>query len=206
MTHMLQTAFSVLGTPVTWLEVAAFALSLACVIFETLEIHWAWPLAIVSSGLYGWLFYASRLYGDMAVQAYFVASSGWGWWEWLFGRRAVDGDGAAAPLRIVRLTQRHRATVAALWLLLWPLVGLFLARFTDTDVPYFDAFPTTGSLIGQVLLARKYVESWPVWLLVNVVSIALYQVKALHLTALLYIIFAALALVGWRRWARPSAG
>jgi nicotinamide mononucleotide transporter len=90
--------------------------------------------------------------------------------------------------------------VAAIWIGLWPAVGLFLARFTDTDVPYFDAFPTAGSMIGQVLLALKYVESWPVWLLVNAVAAVLYHYKSLSLTALLYVVFGVLAIVGWRRW------
>lgn len=203
---MLQIAFTVLGSGVTWLEAIAFVLALACVVCETFEIHWGWPLAIVSSALYGWLFFASRLYGDVAVQLYFVASSGWGWWEWLFGRRAgarplPAGSEAPPPaLQIARLRPARRLAVAAIWIGLWPVVGLFLARFTDTDVPYFDAFPTAGSMIGQVLLALKYVESWPVWLLVNAVAAVLYQYKSLSLTALLYVVFGVLAIVGWRRW------
>ena len=69
-------------------------------------------------------------------------------------------------------------------------------------MPYFNALPTVGSFIGQVLLALKFVETWPVWLAVNAVSVALYASKSLWLTAGLYVIFAALAIAGWRRWAR----
>jgi len=198
---MLEVAFTLFGADVTRLEVIAFVLALACVIFNVLEVHWAWPLAIVSSVLYAWLFFASRLYGDVAVQSFFVISSAWGWYQWLFGRRA-DGQGVALPLRIVRLGSRRMLAVAILWLAAWPLLGVVLARFTDTDVPYFNAFPTVGSFIGQVLLALKFVETWPVWLVVNAVSVVLYATKSLWLTALLYVIFAALALAGWRRWGR----
>ena len=197
---MLATAFTLFGAEVTWLEVIAFALALGCVVCNVLEIHWAWPLAIASSLLYAWLFFASRLYGDVAVQSFFVVSSLWGWYQWLFGRRA-DGQGAAAPLRIGRLGRRRLAAVGLLWLAAWPLLGLLLARFTDTDVPYFNALPTVGSFIGQVLLALKFVETWPVWLLVNAVSVVLYAGKSLWLTAGLYAIFGALAIAGWRRWA-----
>jgi nicotinamide mononucleotide transporter len=198
---MFEVAFTVFGAGVTWLEVVAFVLALGCVVLNVLEIHWAWPLAIAASLLYGWLFFASRLYGDVAVQAFFVVSSAWGWYQWLFGRRkGAAGDGV--PLRITALAGRRRLLVIALWLCLWPLLGALLARFTDTDVPYFNAFPTVGSFIGQILLALKFVETWPVWLTVNVVSIVLYSSKALWLTAVLYTIFGVLAMAGWRRWYR----
>lgn len=197
---MLEVAFTVFGAGVTWLEVIAFALALGCVICNVLEIHWAWPLAIAASVLYAWLFYVSRLYGDVGVQAFFVVTSVWGWYQWLFGRRA-DASGAVAPLRIARLGGRRVAGVALLWLALWPVLGFLLERYTDTDVAYFNAFPTVGSFIGQVLLALKFVETWPVWLIVNAVSVLLYASKSLWLTVVLYVIFGALAVVGWRRWA-----
>jgi len=198
---MFETAFTLFGASVTWLEVIAFALALGCVVLNVLEVHWAWPLAIAASLLYGWLFFASRLYGDVAVQGFFVVSSIWGWYQWLFGRRAAR-EAEAAPLRIERLGAKRTAVVALLWLSAWPALGLALARFTDTDVPFFNAFPTAGSFIGQVLLALKFVETWPVWLVVNAVSVVLYATKALWLTAALYVIFGALAIAGWRRWRR----
>ena len=198
---MLEVAFTLFGAGVTWLEVIAFALALGCVVLNVLEIHWAWPLAIAASLLYGWLFFVSRLYGDVAVQSFFVLSSLWGWYQWLFGRRE-DAGGAEAPLRIARLGGARLAVGGLLWLAAWPALGLLLARFTDTDVPYFNAFPTIGSFIGQILLALKFVETWPVWLIVNAVSVALYGSKSLWLTALLYVLFGALAVAGWRRWGR----
>lgn len=198
---MLETAFTLFGAGVTWLEVIAFALALGCVVFNVLEIHWAWPLAIAASVLYAWLFFASRLYGDVAVQSFFVVSSAWGWYQWLFGRRPAAG-GAPAPLRIARLGRRRVVAIGLLWLAAWPALGFLLARFTDTDVPYFNALPTVGSFIGQILLALKFVETWPVWLIVNAVSVVLYGSKSLWLTALLYVIFGALAIAGWRRWGR----
>ncbi|MDP3614680.1 MAG: nicotinamide riboside transporter PnuC, partial [Rubrivivax sp.] len=72
----------------------------------------------------------------------------------------------------------------------------------DSDVPWFDALPTAASITGQVLLGRKFVENWPVWFGVNVVSVALFAYKGLWLTVLLYALFAALSLLGWRTWQR----
>ena len=89
------------------------------------------------------------------------------------------------------------ATLAA-----WPLMGLLLKHATDSDVPFLDALPTVGSLTGQILLGRKLVDNWAVWLAVNVVSVGLFAVKGLWLTVLLYALFAALSVVGWRAWQR----
>lgn len=196
---MLATAFALWGAPVTWLELLAFALALACVCANVLEIHWGWPLAIASSLLYGWLFYAHRIYGDAGLQLFFVITAAWGWWQWLFGHRA---GAPHEPLRPASLALRRWLPVTAAWLAGWGLLGLALARGTDTDVPYFDAFPTVGSLVGQILLGRKYVENWLVWLVVNAVSVALYAYKDLWLTAALYAIFFGLSVVGWVRWRR----
>jgi nicotinamide mononucleotide transporter len=201
---MFEPAFALLGAPITWLELWAFVLALACVVCNVLEIHWGWPLAIVSSVLYAWLFYASKLYGEGGLQLYFAAASAWGWWQWLFGKR-VDAAGSSEPLMIARLGPRARVLTLCCWLVAWPLAGLLLARITDTDVPFFDAFPTVGSVIGQILLGRKFIENWSVWLLVNLASVGLFSYKGLWLTTLLYVVFAVLAAVGWIRWTRVAA-
>lgn len=82
--------------------------------------------------------------------------------------------------------------------LLWPLTGLFLKHTTDTDVPWWDAFPTALSLVGQFLLGRKYIENWAVWVVVNLVSVGLFIHKGLWLTVILYSVFIVLSVAGWR--------
>jgi nicotinamide mononucleotide transporter len=200
---MFETAFALLGAPITWLELLAFVLALACVVCNVFEIHWGWPLAFVSSVLYAWLFYASKLYGEGGLQLFFAATAIWGWWQWLFGKRE-DAAGTEKPLIVARLRARSRVVALCCWLMLWPAAGLLLAHVTDTDVPYLDAFPTVGSVLGQILLGRKFIENWPVWGLVNLASVALFAYKGLWLTAILYVIFAVLALAGWMRWARVA--
>lgn len=196
---MFETAFTLWGMATTWLELAAFVLSLACVLCNVYEIDWGWPLAILSGLLYFWLFRANRLYGDAWLQIFFALVALWGWWQWRFGARD------AAPLRVAVLPAQRLWQIAAAWLLSWLLLGWFLARATDTDVPWLDAFPTAGSVVGQVLLARKYIENWLIWVLVNVVSVVLFSVKGLWLTALLYGLFTGLALLGYRRWRKVMA-
>ena len=203
---MLDTAFVCWGVSVTWLEVMDFVLALGSVLFNVYEIHWGWPLAIGSSVLYAWLFASARVYGDASLQVFFAATAAWGWWQWLFGRRRVAGSAAPPqPLRIVALDARGRLRVLVLWLAGWLALGLLLSRLTDSDVPWLDAFPTAGSVIAQILLARKYVDNWWVWVGVNVGSVALFGYKDLWLTALLYVIFVGLAVQGLVRWRRLLA-
>jgi nicotinamide mononucleotide transporter len=203
MTHftpLLAVAFNMLGSPVTWLEVVAFVLSIWMVLANMRVQLIAWPLAIASSLAYALLFAPSRLYGEAGLQIFFAAVAGWGWWQWRFGKQ---GDGAALAVRY--LGARGRWALAASTFAAWPLLGLLLHRVTDTDVPFWDALPTAGSVAGQWLLGRQYVENWPVWVAVNAVSIALFAYKGLWLTVVLYALFAALALVGWRAWTQRVA-
>jgi len=196
---LLAAAFTVLGSPVTWVEIVAFVLSIWMVVCN-MRVHiLAWPLAIAASLAYGLLFAHSRLYGEAGLQAFFVVIAAWGWWQWRYGKQR---DGAVLEVRY--LDPRARWRLGATTLAAWPLLGLLLQRVTDTDVPYWDALPTAGSVAGQWLLGRQYVENWPVWVAVNGVSIALFVYKGLWLTVLLYALFALLALAGWRAWAQRA--
>ncbi|MFT3720221.1 nicotinamide riboside transporter PnuC [Pseudorhodoferax sp.] len=194
---LLGPAFTLWNTASSRLELLAVLLALAMVGFNIRERHWGWPLAIASSLLYLGLFSRHRLYGDAALQFFFACVALWGWLSWLRGRRA---DGSA--LRVSRLSARGCWMTVAACAVLWPATALFLRRFTDTDVPWWDAFPTAVSLVGQFLLGRKYVENWLVWLVVNTVSVGLFAYKGLWLTTLLYGLFIGLSWLGWQAWKR----
>ena len=174
-------------------------LGIVMVFFTIAEQHWGWLFAILSSALYFLIFWNSRLYGDALLQLLFIALAAWGWWLWLRGTET-------ASLRITQLTSRQRLQAVLTGLVLWGLTGSVLLNFTDTDVPWWDAFPTAFSLVGQYLLAHKRVENWCAWLLVNVVAIGLFAWKELWLTTVLYIVFALLSVVGWRAWQQRSHG
>ena len=190
-------AFTLWGSPTTWLEIAAVVIALTMVGCNIREIHWAWPLAIISSLMYFALFWRSKLYGEATLQVFFVVVAFWGWFQWLRGHR---DDGSA--LRVARLSRRGLLNTVLAGALLWPVTGLFLKTWTDTDVPWWDAFPTALSLVGQFLLGRKYIENWAAWIVVNVVSVALFIHKGLWLTVVLYTVFIVLSVVGWRAWQR----
>jgi nicotinamide mononucleotide transporter len=98
------------------------------------------------------------------------------------------------------MSSRQRWQLLCLSGMLWLLTGLTLLNFTDSDVPWWDAFPTAISLVGQYLLAQKRIENWAVWMIVNSVASGLFAWKGLWLTALLYLVFVALSVTGWRHW------
>jgi nicotinamide mononucleotide transporter len=183
------------GTAVSALEIVAFVLAIVMVVLNMRVNALAWPLAIVSSLLYFTLFWNSKLYGDASLQILFVMVALWGWWQWL---RGTEADGRALHVRA--LDSQGRWLLVAAMALAWPATGLFLKTYTDTDVPWWDAFPTAASVIGQWLLGRKYIENWPAWIVVNVVSVGLFAYKGLWLTTLLYTLFVAMSFAGWRAW------
>lgn len=194
---MIDIAFSVIFTvwdyPITWIELIAVLFALFMVFCTIAEQHWGWAFAILSSALYFLIFWANRLYGDALLQLLFIALAAWGWWLWLSGAKQT-------PLKITQLTKRQRWNTIFIGLMLWAITGCVLLNFTDTDVPWWDAFPTAFSLVGQYLLAYKRLENWWAWCAVNLVATGLFVWKALWLTALLYMIFMAMSWVGMRAW------
>jgi nicotinamide mononucleotide transporter len=178
----------------TPLELLSFLLSVATVWFNIRQSHWGWLFAIISSATYGLVFFGSRLYGDMGLQLVFIAVSIFGWYQWL------HGDDSHDQLPVTSLDARGRWTAAAVWLGGFAVLAWFLKTYTDTDVPNSDGFLTAGSLVGQLLLSRKKIENWHVWIIVDILYVGLYLHKNLILTALLYLVFVGMAIIGLRAW------
>jgi nicotinamide mononucleotide transporter len=187
--------FAAFGAPVSVLEPVGFALALAMVVANMRVMPVAWPLAMLSSAAYAALFHHAGLFGEAGLQLFFIAIAAWGWWQWQRGR---GDDGRSLVVR--RLPRQTALRLALATLLAWPLLALLLQRFTTSSVPWWDALPTVMSVAGQWLLGRKYIETWPLWLAVNLVSMPLFVHKGLWLTVLLYGLFAGLSVAGWRAW------
>lgn len=161
---------------------------------------WCWPVGLVNVALFAVVFARARLYADAGLQGVYFALCLYGWWAWLHGGRDHG------PLAVTRSTRRERLALAALAVAAAALLGTLLHRGTDASFPYLDSALTAGSLAAQWLQARKRLENWLVWIAVDVVYVGMYVAKDLHLTALLYAGFAALAVAGLREWRRSLAG
>jgi nicotinamide mononucleotide transporter len=186
-----------LGFSTTPLELLGFVLSVATVVLTILRNHWGWFFAIVSSATYGVVFFDARLYGDAGLQGVFIAASIWGWWQWLRGA-------AGKPLPVTRLGSTGRFAALVGWVVAFFALSAFLKAYTDTDVPHMDGFLTAGSLLGQLLTAKKKIENWHTWIVVDVLYVGLYIYKGLHLTAILYAVFVVLAVLGLRAWTNAA--
>ncbi len=158
---------------------------------------WNWPVGIANNLAYLILFATSGLYGDSGLQFVYIVLAIYGWWLWL---HRTGGD----TLRVSRISskvwlQLIVATLAAGLILRW-----FLARFTDSTVPSWDATTTALSLAATYGQCKKFLESWWVWIVADLIYIPLYIYKGLRLTSVLYAVFLLLCIFGLRSWRRES--
>jgi nicotinamide mononucleotide transporter len=181
------------------LEWVAAALGVANIVLLVRRSLWNYPFGIAMVSLYAIVFYQTRLYSDALLQLFFFAANVYGWQQWLAGR----GDDGEIPVR--RLSRRQQLEWIggiAVLTLVW---GTLMHRLTDAAAPYWDAGIAMASIAAQLLLAKRYIDNWPLWVAVDMAAIGLYAVKGLPFTAGLYALFLILACVGWREWQRAAA-
>lgn len=152
-----------------------------------------WPISIISVAIYAYLFYHSKLYGDAILQIYFFGTAIYGWYFW----RKISTQ-AERPIRQISRKQGFYILLAILGLTL--CLGLGLDTYTDSDVPYIDAFCTAMSFVAQFLMTRKILQNWLLWIVVDLCYIPLYLHKNLLLTAVLYFAFTLVAWKGYQDW------
>lgn len=156
----------------------------------------AWPFGLLSVGLYIFIFAESRLYSDVILHCVYVVLNIYGWWNW--AHKGMEED----KLPVTRLTRTEVAAWSALILAGFIAWGSVMKANTNADFPYPDAFTTVASLVAQFLLARKKLENWIIWIIVDIVAINIYMLKGLYLTSGLYGVYLLLCIKGWRDWRR----
>lgn len=192
-----QTAFVLWGAQVSWAEVLGDVSGVACVVLVAREQIWNWPLGLANNVFWCLLFFRAKLYADSALQIVFFALGAYGWWLWL---RGEHGRNAALPIR--RTTAREWRWLASATVLATAMLATVLARGTDSPVPLWDASVLTLSLAATYGQAHKLLESWWLWIAVDVISVPLYVVRQLYPTALVYALFGVLCVMGLNGWRR----
>ena len=183
----------------TLTELAANAFNAASIFLAGRNSMHMWWTTIVGCVLFGIVFFTTRLYADVTLQVFFISTAGIGWWRWLHG-----SEGAALPVRHSSRALVIASTAAGVVVTL--AYGWLLHRFTDAYAPFVDSLVLAFSVLGQLLLMDRRVESWWCWLLVNTIAVPLYASRGLYLTAVLYAAFwinAVVALRSWRKLAQP---
>lgn len=176
-------------------EIAANLLNAVSIFLAARNSVHTWWTGIIGSLLFGYVFFEARLYADVTLQAFFVCTSIWGWWNWSHG-----GAGESLPIRRTALEVLVGLAVLAIGAAAG--YGLLLYRFTNAAAPFFDSIVLVFSVLGQFLLMGRRLENWLSWFLVNTIAVPLYFSRGLHLTSVLYAAFWINAIFGFIRWRR----
>lgn len=176
------------------LEIFGVLTGAICVLLAAKENILTWPIGIVNNVLFFVMFWRNKLYADATLQLFYIAISIYGWWRW---SHAEDGVGVQKVRSTSKLTAWALLFISALG---WVAVYQILHRFTDSNVPAGDALITVLSLSAQYMAGRKMIENWLVWIVVDIISIALYIYKHLYLTSLLSAAFIVMCVMGYQAW------
>ncbi len=169
------------------------------ILFLYLEIKqnmWLWPVGIITSVLYIYIFFITKFYADMSLQFYYVGVSIYGWWNWLRGSQSNDSE----LLPIKRLAAKLGFRLLAITVVVFALLTFILIRFTDSPVPVGDAFTTALSITATWMLAHKILDMWWLWMVANAVSLGLYLYKGLYPTSVLFLFYFSMSIVGYLQW------
>lgn len=179
------------------LQIVGVALGLLYLWLEYRANIWLWVVGMLMPCVHCALYFQSELYADCAMQGYYILAGLYGLAAWLLGHKRTK-----KPLEIAHTPLRFIAPLVVIYGVLHAAIYFLLIRFTDSDVPFWDAMTTAMSMIAMWLLSRKYIEQWLVWLAVDAITVGLYLYKGIPLTAGLYTLYTALAVVGYMRWRR----
>ncbi|MHA6494015.1 nicotinamide riboside transporter PnuC [Pseudomonas borbori] len=181
------------------LEIFANGFYLVAVLLAARNSVHTWSIGLIGCVLFGALFYQVQLYADLTLQVFYVLTSLFGWWSWLYGKR-----GGAMPIS----RAPWPALVGALLMAVLVAVayGALLHYLTDAYAPFLDSLVLTFSVLAQLLLMRRKLQTWYCWLLVNSLAVPLFLSRELYLTGFIYALFWCNAWYGLYRWRRELAG
>lgn len=159
-----------------------------------------WVVGFISSMVYVFVFFAAKLYANASLNVYFVAMSIYGFWQW----RKDSASGETDQIGYRRLSLRQGMVLAAVSILVFGFIRLILENYTDSSFSFGDAFVTSLSIVATWMVARKYIEHWFIWIVVNLFSIYLYFHQQLYPTAGLYFFYSALSVYGYFKWRKST--
>jgi len=175
-------------------EVAAVLLGVAYLLLAVRESLWCWYAAFISTAIFLVLFWEVGLLMESGLQVYYLAMAVYGWWQWQRGSKHKT------ELAISSWRTRQHCIAVLVVVLASAASGALLERFTEAALPYLDSFTTWGSILTTWMVARKILENWLYWLVIDSVSIYLYLDRELYLTAVLFAVYLIIVLFGYRKW------
>ncbi|MFC2101126.1 nicotinamide riboside transporter PnuC [Bacteroidota bacterium] len=158
------------------------------------QIIWCWPVAIVSVVLSLYVFFVAKLYQDSILQLFYLGMSFYGWYNWL------HGGTKKAELKVNWIRLNHALFLILIGFLSIIIFGYLFQNYTDAALPYWDATTTVWGIIGTYMMAKKMIDNWIVWIIIDLLNVGIYFYKELYGFTVLYFIFTLLAIYGLREW------
>ena len=168
--------------------------------FEIKQSKWLWPVGLFSALMYIYVFFMAKFYADMGLQFYYVFISIYGWFHW---SRSKGESATELPVTALKIGLFFKLLLASLFIYI--AISFILVNYTDSPLPYWDSFTTALSIVATWMLARKILEQWLVWVIVDAVSLGLYLYKELYPTAILFAFYTILAVYGYFQWKKDLA-
>ncbi len=181
-----------------YIELLGALLGIVGVIFQIKQNVWVWPISILASVMYVVVFLNAQLYALMSLQFYFIAVSIYGWHQW---RHPKIKDGIVTnQLPITRLNLKTTTLYSLLLIIFWLLLYWFLKTYTNDSAPIWGSLVTAMSLVASLMLAKKIIEQWFLWLIADTIAVILYISQHLYPTAVFYFILVIMAIIGYSQW------
>ena len=182
-----------------WLDMLTTFLGLLYILFEYKASVWLWVVGFLMQSLGIVLYYQKGLYADCGMEFYYLAMTVYGFWNWTRKKDSAP-TAQAKSLPVSHFPLRLAVIWGVATLLIWAALYTFLVTCTDSRVPLADSFTTALSFVGIWALARKYLEQWLIWIVVDVVTVCLYFYKDIPFKASLYALYVVIAILGYRKW------
>ena len=176
------------------LETLAVALGISYLLLAMRENSLCWYCAFFSTAIYVYIFGDVSLYMESALNVYYMGMAVYGWLQWQKGGANHSG------VEIVRWTAKHHIICVLVILIASVISGYLLSVNTDARLPYLGSFTTWASVLTTVMVARKVLENWLYWIVINSVSIYLYIDRDLDQTAAMFTLYLMLSVLGYVAW------
>jgi nicotinamide mononucleotide transporter len=178
---------------VAW-EALAVVLAITYLVLAIRQNIWCWAAAAVSTLIYLFIMYEANLYMESALQVFYLAMAAYGWFQW---RKHHDSED---DLKVTTWSPgKHLFAIATILLLVF-ISGNLLTAYSNAALPHLDSFTTWGAVVATFMVARKILENWLYWFVIDAVSVGLYTSRGLFLTALLFTAYLVMIVIGYRSW------
>ena len=177
-----------------YLEAIATILGIINIYFGIKEKAFFWVLAVIGSCIYFFVYADAKIYAFMVLQLYYVGIGLYGLYYW------IKGGEKEKKITVSHLPKKKILFFIIIFILLYIFITIVLIKFTDSEIPYIDAFISSGSILAIYAMVKKYIETWFIWVALDIVTVTTFINQKLYATVVLFILYLIFAIVGYLEW------